>query len=201
MRPRILTIVTLISLFLVSTLSWAPDIVRAATNQAVSKKGRYKLENEFVKLGLYLRTPSQMAAFYEGRGFPKKAIDETTKYCFITIGMRNISKQKIWLDLTQWRIYDDKGDIKRTSRAEWKQTWQQLKVPLASQATFNWTLLPEARDLHPDEPAGGNITLQPTYTPFTIEASFATGEDKQGKPLMIKIDNVRCLKNGEESAS
>ena len=201
MRPLILTIVTLVSLILISTLSWTPGLVQAASNQTLSKTNRLKLENEFVKFGLYLRTPSQMAAFYEGRGFPKQAIEETTKYCFITVGMRNISKQKIWLDLAQWRIYNDKGDIKRTSREEWKQTWQQLKVPLASQATFNWTLLPETRDLHPDEPVGGNITLQPTYTSFTVEARFATGEDKQGKPLVIKIDNVRCLKNGEENAS
>ena len=171
--------------------------VQSSTIYAAKEENRYKIENQFVKFGLYPRTPEQMAAFYEGRGFPRQAIEATTQHCFITVGMRNISKTKIWLDLARWRIYNKQGDIARTNRDQWKQKWQQLNVSLASQATFNWTLLPETRDLHPDEPVGGNITLQPTDQPFTIEAVFATGEDQQGKPLVIKIDNVRCLKNGE----
>lgn len=166
---------------------------------AAKDENRYKVENQFVKFGLYPRTPEQMAAFYEGRGFPKQAVEATTQYCFITVGMRNISKTKIWLDLSRWRIFNKQGTIVRASRDQWKQKWQQLNVPLASQATFNWTLLPETRDLHPDEPVGGNITLQPTDQPFTVEAVFATGDDQQGKPLVVKIDNVRCLKNGEST--
>lgn len=167
---------------------------------AAEKKNRYKFENKLIKFGLYPRTPEQMAAFYEGRGFPKQAIDATIQHCFITVGMRNISKTKIWLDLSRWRIYSNQGEVKRTSRTQWKQKWKQLEVPLSSQATFTWTLLPESRDLHPDEPVGGNITLQPMEIPFTVEAHFTTGEDQKGKPLMIKIENVRCLKNGEKAS-
>jgi hypothetical protein len=165
---------------------------------AADKKDRYKIETKHIKLGMYPRTPAQMAGFYEGRGFPKRAIDETTRHCFITVGMRNLSKRKIWLDIDAWRFYNKHGEIKRTTRQQWEHTWQKLDVPMASQSTFNWTLLPEQRDLHPDEPVGGNITLQPVDEPFTVEATFATGEDRQGKPLVIRLENVRCLKNGEQ---
>lgn len=158
----------------------------------------HKYKTDDVRIGVNPRTPAQMAAFYEGRGFPDSAIEETTKYCFITIGIRNTGKQKIWLDLADWRFYNEQGEIDRKDKQRWKETWDTLKVPLSSQATFNWTTLPEKRDLHRDEPVGGNITLTPTYTPFTIEAKFATGENKEGKPLIIKIENIRCLKNGEE---
>jgi len=164
---------------------------------AAKEENRYKVENQSIKFGLYPRTPEQMAAFYEGRGFPKKAIEATTQHCFITVGMRNLSKTMLWLDQSRWRIYNDQGTIARTSRDQWKQKWQQLDVPLANQATFTWTLLPETRDLHPDEPVGGNITLQATDQAFMVEAVFATGNDKKGKPLVIKIENVHCLKNGE----
>lgn len=157
---------------------------------------KYKSDN--IRIGVYPRTPSQMAAFYEGRGFPKSAIKETTRYCFITIGMRNTGNQKIWLDLAHWRFYDAKGVIKRKSRTQWKETWNEMKVPLSKQATFYWTTLPELRDLHKDEPVGGNVTLEPTFTPFTIEAKFPTGETKEGKPLVVKLENIRCLKDGEE---
>jgi hypothetical protein len=164
---------------------------------SAEQENRYKFENQFVKFGLSARSPEQMAAFYEARGFPKQAIDAATQHCFITVGIRNISKSKIWLDLNRWRIFTEQGAVARINREQWKQKWQQLNVLLASQATFNWTLLPESRDLHPDEPVGGNITLQPTDLPFSIEAVFATGDDQQGKPLVIKIENVRCLKDGE----
>jgi len=160
----------------------------------------YQFENKKIKIRLFPRTPSQMAGFYEGRGFPSAAIHATTQQCFITIGMRNLGDKKIWLDLSRWRIYNDKGKITRTDRDQWKHTWQTLKVPLSYQATFYWTLLPEQRDLHHDEPVGGNITLSPTYTPFTIEAEFPTGEDQRGQPLTVKFDQVRCLKDGEEQA-
>ena len=93
----------------------------------------HKFKNDSIRIGAYPRTPSQMAAFYEGRGFPKNAIDETTKYCFITIGMRNIGKKKIWLDLSQWRFYNEQGDIERKNRPQWKKTWENLNVPLANQ--------------------------------------------------------------------
>ena len=158
----------------------------------------FKFKNDDIRIGVNPRTPSQMAAFYEGRGFPKNAIEATTQYCFITIGIRNTGKQKIWLDLSQWRFYDKNGVIVRKDKTQWKATWKALNVPLSSQATFNWTTLPEVRDLHRDEPVGGNITLTPTYTPFTIEARFPTGENKKGALLIHKIENIRCLKNGEE---
>ncbi|MCI0507056.1 MAG: hypothetical protein L0Z73_13235 [Gammaproteobacteria bacterium] len=164
---------------------------------SAEQENRYKIENQFVKFGLSARTPEQMAAFYEARGFPKQAIEAATQHCFITVGIRNISKHKIWLDLNRWRIFNEQGAVARTNREQWKQKWQQLNVPLASQATFNWTLLPESRDLHPDEPVGGNITLTPTDMPFTVEAVFATGDDQQGQPFVVKIENVRCLKDGE----
>lgn len=159
----------------------------------------HKFKNEQIRIGAYPRTPSQMAAFYEGRGFPRNAIDESRKYCFVTIGIRNTGKQKIWLDLNNWRFFNEQGEIKRKGRKQWKETWGALKVPLSKQATFYWSTLPESRDLHLDEPVGGNVTLNPIYTPFTIEARFATGENKQGKPLIVRIENVRCLKDGEEN--
>jgi len=158
----------------------------------------HKFKNDDIRIGVYPRTPAQMAGFYEGRGFPKEAIKATTEYCFITIGIRNTGNQKIWLNLANWRFYNKEGEIIRKGSQQWQATWNQLKVPLSYQSTFSWTTLPEMRDLHIDEPVGGNVTLKPVYTPFTIEAKFETGDNREGTPLTVKIDNIRCLKNGEE---
>lgn len=157
----------------------------------------YQFKNSSIYMRMFPRTPSQMAGFYEGRGFPSAAIHATTEQCFITVVVRNIGPNKIWLNLANWRIYNREGTINRITRNQWTKKWTELNVPKPYQATFYWTLLPEMRDLHHDEPVGGNITLTPSYTPFTIEANFATGENRQGKPLIVKMENVRCLKDGD----
>jgi len=169
------------------------------TSIAAEKEKPYKFENKVIKFALHPRTPEQMAAFYEGRGFPKSAVNATKDACFITAGMRNLAKHKIWLDLKQWRFYSSDGEITRINRQQWTQNWQQLNVPLASQATFSWTLLPESRDLHQHEPVGGNITLIPFGDSFTVEAVFATGEQQKGPSLTVKIENVRCAQSKEDT--
>lgn len=162
------------------------------------KNPNYKFESNKLRFGIYLRTPEQMAAFYEGRGFPKSAIAEISKTCFMTVVIRNYNKYKIWLDLKDWKFYSSQGPIQRIDRYQWKEKWKQLKVPLSNQSTFTWTLLPEARDLHSDEPVGGNIIFIPVDYKFTIEANFKTGEDKQGKPLQVIMNNVMCEKNSKK---
>ncbi|NOZ52856.1 MAG: hypothetical protein GXP08_06890 [Gammaproteobacteria bacterium] len=166
---------------------------------AAEAEKNYKFENKLIKFALFPRTPEQMAAFYEGRDFPKKAINVIRNACFITAGIRNLGNQKIWLNLIQWRFYSTEDEITRINRQKWVQDWQRLDIPLASQATFGWTLLPETRDLHQHEPVGGNITLLPSEHPFTVEAIFETGEQKNGKPLTVKIENVRCAQNKENT--
>ena len=126
---KILTLTRFFALLILGGLMFS---IQNHASYAAEKKNRYKIENKFIKFGLYPRTPEQMAAFYEGRGFPKVAIDATTKHCFITVGMRNISKTKIWLDQSRWKIYNKQGGVNRTSREQWKQKWTQLEVPLAS---------------------------------------------------------------------
>jgi len=162
-----------------------------------AKATPYQFKNKSIFMRLFPRTPSQMAGFYEGRGFPTAAIHATTEQCFITVVVRNTGTEKIWLNLANWRIYNSKSTINRITRDQWTNRWTELNVPKSFQATFYWTLLPEMRDLHHDEPVGGNITLTPTYTPFTIEAKFATGENRQGDPLIIKMENVRCAKDND----
>ena len=46
------------------------------------------------------RTPNQLGSFYEARGFPKAMRDVLSKQCFITVGILNTSKEKIWHDLS-----------------------------------------------------------------------------------------------------
>lgn len=147
------------------------------------------------ELEFYLspRSPEQLAAFYSARGFPESAIQSLDKICFLTAGMRNETNQIVWLELDRWRITDAEGrSVPRLTRVDWQQRWDEIGLPAGNRATFNWTQLPEQRDLQPGEPVGGNLAILPPAGPFSLVASFRTGAQKTGQVLKIQIDNLRC---------
>lgn len=152
---------------------------------------------ESTRLNVHLqpRTPNQMAAFYEARGFPKQMVETLKGYCFITVGIRNKSRDMVWLDLDNWHFVAAGGNVERMHRQRWKEMWDAMGVPQASQSTFRWTLLPEVLDFRPDEGEGGNVVLKRIDGTFSLVARFATGQDKQGEPIDVRIDGLQCAKD------
>jgi hypothetical protein len=157
-----------------------------------AKAERRVYENDALRLTVTPRTAQQMAAFYEGRGFPARAITLTRGACFFTVGIHNKSRDIVWLATANWQFQTAGGPLKRITRDEWKQRWQQLGLALPYQSTFRWTLLPASLDFQPDEREGGNITLSRTDKPFSLHATFATGKDKQGPRIDVHIADLRC---------
>lgn len=141
------------------------------------------------------RTANQMRSFYEARGFPKNMLDIIGQQCFITVGIQNNSKKKIWLDLSRWEFSADGESIVRENRDYWKNRWQKLNIPLSKQSTFRWTLIPETLDYLPGEHEGGNIVLPFTKAQITLKATFASGENRQGKNITITTDKLYCAEN------
>jgi len=152
----------------------------------------FKVENQWFTFQLQIRTREQLVAFYEGRGFGPKALQEIAGHCFVTVFIRNTGNQVVWLELKHWRLYTEFDPITRTERDQWRQIWQRSGTPLAHQATFGWTLLPEQRDLLPNETVGGNITLPAMDQPFTLEAEFYLGADRKAGHTKVKVENVQC---------
>lgn len=173
--------------FAILTLSLYHFSAQAAENQPA-----YSIDNEKFRIRLIPRTPDQIASFYEGRGFPKDAIAYIRTRCFITVGIRNKSREPVWLELANWRFISKSGEFSRFDRRYWRQHWQQLGLALRFQSTFRWTLLPEILDFRFDEREGGNIVLPRGHGPFTITASFATGKHKRGGLIKVTFKNVRC---------
>lgn len=139
------------------------------------------------------RAPEGMIAFYLGRGFPKSAVDEVRRACFISFYVRNERPDKVWFDLARWSFTDRNGKpVRRLTRSHWDERWEKLKVPLRSRATFGWTLLPEVRDLHTSEPAAGNVTLVPVEGPIRVVAEFPAGEHREGPVIRVQFDGLTC---------
>jgi len=165
--------------------------LHAAPGAHAESDKRY--EGQGIVMSVSVRTPEQVAAFYEARGFSRAAIEALRAACFVTVGIQNRREDIVWLEPARWRFYDAAGNaIERLPRAAWEARFKKLGVPAASRATFGWTQLPESRDLRPAEPVGGNVTLVPVPGVFTLEARFATGADRRGPEIAARFDKLAC---------
>jgi hypothetical protein len=146
-----------------------------------------------ITFSITVRTPDQTRAFYTGRGFADAAITELSSKCLLTVGIRNNRTDIVWLEPAKWEFKTVHGvNVARITRDEWDMRWQQLNIPLANQATFGWTQLPESRDLYPGETVGGNLAVEPPAEPFTVSATFATGANKNGTPIKFTTAPLTC---------
>ena len=180
---------------------WALPFLRAifllCLASGVSAVDKPALRTSFSSQGLMVhvqaRTPDQMTAFYTGRGFPAAMLEPISHVCFLTVSMRHTRKGVVWLEPERWRMQDAEGNtVRRLGRDFWDRVWETMQAPAASRATFGWTQLPESRDLQPEEPVGGNITLVTPTGPFTLELRFPTGRDKKGPEIVGSIKGVVC---------
>jgi len=170
----------------------AKSTQKAAQKPQNDDSNRIEFENAELKMIVIPRTREQMKAFYEGRGFPAPAISAVAQACFMTVVVKNKTRDVLWLELDNWRFSGGNPDAKRLDRAYWKQRWDALKIPMANRSTFGWTLLPEQRDLRADEGVGGNITMAFNTASFTLDARFYQGEDKSGGPVSVHLAGIQC---------
>jgi hypothetical protein len=152
-------------------------------------------DNPPLEIELIPRSSEQMSAFYEARDFPKSMIDLLENTCYMTVRIKNTSQDVIWLDLSQWQFTTDKSPLHRFHRNEWLKRWQAIDALLRFQSTFRWTLLPEILDYQPGEEEGGNIILNRTDEAITLNATFPRGQDKQGKPYSLTLNDLRCAED------
>jgi len=183
-----LTLTRQLAVLLAGTLSWL-----SATADDRTFQGPY-VENDDLLVRLIPRSPDQMAAFYEARGFPQAAIDRIRQTCFVTVHIENRSTNVIWLELDQWRFTGDGKPLPRLDAAYWQAQWDDIGLRQASRSTFGWTQLPPVRDLQPDEPVGGNLVFPGTTKVLNIEAAFHTGADRHGKLIRLGFGNIGCSK-------
>lgn len=172
--------------------------VWASLAPALAADGEFKYLGAGIEMHVSVRKADQMTSFYFGRGFSAEAVAEIAKACFITVGFKHHRPAPIWLEPAHWRIVAADGTpVKRLGRDYWNARFAAVNAPAADRATFGWTQLPEVRDLQTDEPVGGNLTIQPPPGTFTILARFATGADKRGPDLLIKVPDLQCSSAGK----
>ncbi len=149
-------------------------------------------ENDDMKIAVAPRTPDQMAAFYEARGFPPEAIERIRKTCFVTVYVKNRSDRVLWLELERWQFTSNGKQLPHLDKTYWDAQWDEIDLRQASRSTFGWTQLPLVRDLRPGEPVGGNVVLPGGTDSFNIDARFHSGADKTGESVRLGFGNIPC---------
>ncbi|QKT03257.1 hypothetical protein HUS23_05265 [Ectothiorhodospiraceae bacterium 2226] len=155
----------------------------------------HRFEHPRLTLRLTPRTPQQVAAFYEARGFPPAMVDALKARCFITVGVRNKSDDILWLALDNWRFTSTDGAVRRYDRAYWRTRWDELDAPMPAQSTFRWTLMPETHDFLPGEAEGGNVVLARSAAAMSLQATFVAGKEQDGERIAVRIDDIRCAED------
>jgi hypothetical protein len=186
------------TLLLVVTACSSPDDEQSQAQVAAppgpppARTSGLNYEDDTLKIRIVLRTPEQLSAFYIGRGFNQAAIDAILATCFVTPIVHNKTFEALWLVLDDWRFSRDGTDIPRLGRDYWPERWAKAGLPQAQQSTFGWTLLPESRDLRPDEGAGGSVAIPLQARPFTLTMNFHTGADKSGPVKTVIFEDLAC---------
>ncbi len=157
---------------------------------AADEKPPSGFENAQLRLQLFPWSTEQMAAFFEARGFPKAMIEELSAYCFFTASVKNKRNDVLQLDLSNWVFTSQGQRLQRIPRSQWPPLWKEMGIPLASQSTFRWMLLPERLDFYAHEKEGGNVVLKKTTAVFSLRARFGLGENTE--PVIVTVDNLQC---------
>ena len=164
-----------------------------AQQEAPPTPSDVRYEDDSVFIRIVQRSPEQLTAFYLGRQFNRAAIAQILDTCFVTPIIHNKTFDVLWLELDHWRFGRGDENIARIKRDYWPDKWDQSELPQAQRSTFGWTLMPEVRDLRPDESVGGSVVIPWQDQPFTLTMNFATGADRQGPPKTIVFEDVECV--------
>lgn len=153
-----------------------------------------QLKTADYRLSISARTPEQIGAFYEARGFPKPAVDFLKQQCYLTVYFRNTSEDVIWLELDNWQFTTATSRLQRKDRQYWKQIWKDMGLEMRFQSTFRWTLMPEQLDFRPHEREGGNLILPYTPDAISLQATIRIQNADTQLRQMIKMDNIQCIR-------
>lgn len=166
-------------------------LILTATVEAAERRQVHK---DDYRLSITPRTPEQIGAFYEARGFPKQAVEILKQQCYMTVFFHNTSDNIIWMDLNNWQFHTTNGELKRLDRSYWKIRWQSLDLPQRFQSTFRWTLMPEHLDYRPDEREGGNLILPYTDAAIRLKARLRIVSKQGEHEETIGLEGIRCAR-------
>ena len=177
---------------LASTFILLLALFMSSTALVAAEKKNNTYEDSDIYLRFVYRSADQLAAFYEGREFPKTAINRITQSCYVTAIIKNKTDDVLWIELDNWVFKNKDKTINRYERSYWLKQWEDVKLKQAHRSTFGWTLMPEARDLLPGESVAGNITIPMQTQHFSLTINFVTGKDKKGKVKTLQFNDMRC---------
>jgi len=172
-----------------------PPTAATAPAKPVQQPSSPRYQDDQVSARVIMRTPDQLTAFYLGREFNRAAIDKILATCFVTPIVHNKTLDVLWVDLDLWQFTQDGRVIARIKRDYWPDKWRAADLPQAHQSTFNWTLMPEVRDLRLDEGVGGSVVIPMQDKPFTLTMKLPTGADRKGPVKTIVFEDLQCVQN------
>ena len=132
---------------------WAAQATPAAAASAAVQPSWTNARHAFT-VQLIQLSPDSVRAFYEGMGYPPKAIDAIAQVCVFGTSIRNNAKIPITYDVADWKaVTADGRQHPLISKTQWLQRWKAFGVG------SDWSILPARQTLQVGDWAQGFTTV------------------------------------------
>lgn len=135
--------------------------------------------------------PDQSRAYFQGRGFPPREVEEIALSCVFQTTIRNESSASpMVLDLGDWRVTKAAGH-RRPIRleADWQRAWEAGRVDQPARIAFRWSLFPTRQTFQTGDWNMGMVTfgLAPGSR-FDLEVKWRQKDQTRS----LRFDGMRC---------
>lgn len=163
-------------------------------DQTASGLQGWLIQDNNIEIQLNPLMPEQVRAFYLARGFSNKVIELIAHSCVYQTVIKNISAENnarsVSVDLSNWRLIDERGESGIESKSSWQQKWSDMGETESAIIAFQWATFPWQQDFELTGDYGwGMILLGPiTGESFDLIARWKVG----GTPFQQKIEQLNC---------
>lgn len=123
----------------------------------------WEISDTGMSLRLVQRLPDQTRGFFLARGFAKAEVELIAQSCVFQTVFKNESHKTqpspLEYNLLEWVVISADKQQGLKLREDWKQEWQQRKIPLAVQLAFEWALYPTRQIYKPGDYNWGMSTF------------------------------------------
>ena len=176
---------------LLPCLSLAVEVIHSADPETGLRK--WHLVGDNLEIELVQRLPDQTRAFFMARGFSPAIAGEIAVSCIFQTIIRNPGSHAeggtVSVDLSQWRVIHDGGELALRLKEPWIASWPETAVSEASRLAFQWALFPTQQEFLADDYKWGMTAIGlPPGSVFDLDVVWQA----DGKPRTARLAALEC---------
>ena len=163
-------------------------------NDTVSGLEGWLVQGEHIEIQLNPLKPDQVRAFYLGRGFSDEIAEIIVQSCVYQTVIKNVSPENnikaVSIDLSDWRLNDQRGESALISKPDWRKQWTALDASRAAMNAFEWATYPWQQKFELTGDSGWGMILFGSIEGETFDVTLRWQVDDQ--PVEQRVEQLNC---------